>query len=421
MMKRKYFCTLITGLALTGNLVHAANIELVVDYVYPAMFNQVQTEIAQRFHEKYPAYSVRFRAPTTEYEAAAQQTLRQAVTHQLPDVSFQGLNRQRLFVDRHIAVDLTPFIKGESDWAQQGYSPSLMSLGQINGQQAGIAFALSTPVVYYNLDLLGKAGFRADNLPKTWDEIIAAADRARQSNPGTEGLYYDWSVSGNWLWQAMVFSKGGRMLDDTEKKVVFGDSIGQASIAQMGRMVAHGTMPNLTYSDAAQLFVSGKLAVLSSTTARLSGFEKQIGQGFKLVTGPFPLDGGQARVPAGGNVAMMFTTDPERQKAAWAFIKFATGPVGGTIMTKSTGYFPANTLPIENPDQLKGFYDSHPNQYTAVKQLPIVTGWYAFPGENGLKITDIINDHLQTVFDKSADPQTALASMVDDVQKLLDK
>jgi multiple sugar transport system substrate-binding protein len=95
--------------------------------------------------------------------------------------------------------------------------------------------------------------------------------------------------------------------------------------------------------------------------------------------------------------------------------------VGGTIMTKSTGYFPANTLPIENPDQLKGFYDSHPNQYTAVKQLPIVTGWYAFPGENGLKITDIINDHLQTVFDKSADPQTALTLMVDDVQKLLDK
>ncbi len=420
-MKQKYICGLIAGVAFAGNVARASDIELVVDYVYPAMFNDVQATIAQRFHEKYPAYSVRFRAPTTEYEAAAQQALRQAVTHQLPDVSFQGLNRQRLFVDRHIAVDLTPFINHERDWAQRGYSPSLMSLGRVKDQQVGIAFALSTPVVYYNLDLLGKTGIRADNLPSTWDEIIAASDRSKQSNPGTEGMYYDWSVTGNWLWQAMVFSKGGRMLDETETKVAFGDSIGQSSIAQMGRMVAHGTMPNLSYSEAAQLFVSGKLAVLSSTTARLSGFEKQIGQRFRLVTGPFPLDGEQARVPAGGNVAMMFTTDPERQKAAWEYIKFATGPEGGTIMTRGTGYFPANSLPIEKPGQLKGFYDANPNQYTAVKQLPIVTGWYAFPGENGLKITDIINDRLQTVFDKSADPQTALSSMVNDVQKLLDK
>lgn len=419
-MKPKLFCALIAGCLLAGNVANAANIELVVDYVYPAIFNDVQTTIAQRFHEKYPDYTVRFRTPSIEYEAAAQQALRQAITHQLPDVSFQGLNRQRLFVDRHIAVDLTPFIKQEQHWEQRGYSPSLMSLGRINGQQAGIAFALSTPVVYYNLDLLDKAGIRADNLPKTWDEIISAADRSRQSNSVTEGMYYDWNVTGNWLWQAMVFSKGGRMLNDTEKAVAFGDSIGQSSIAQMGRMVEHGTMPNLAYSDAAQLFVSGKLAVLSSTTARLSGFEKQIGQRFKLVTGPFPIDGDRGRVPAGGNVAMMFATDPERQKAAWEYIKFATGPEGATIMTKGTGYFPANASPVEDPGRLKGFYDANPNQYTAVKQLPIVTGWYAFPGDNGLKITDIINDRLQTVFDKSADPQAALAAMVNDVQKLLD-
>ena len=397
----------------------AADIELVVDYAYPEMFNAVQAEIAKQFHAKFPAYTVKFRAPTTDYEAAAQQALRHAVTKQMADVSFQGLNRQRLFVDRKLAVDLNAFIKNEKDWNQRGYSPSLMSLGQVGGQQAGIGFSLSTPVVYYNMDLLAKAGVKADALPKTWDEIIAAADKARAATPGTNGLHYDWEITGNWLWQAMVASHGGRMMDEAEKRVTFGDAAGQAAIEQMGRMVKNGTMQNLSYKEAAQLFVTGKLAVISSTTARLPGFEKQVAGKFRIVTGLFPVYGDNAKVPAGGNAAMMFATDPERQKAAWEFIKFATGPEGATIMTKGTGYFPANTLPIANPQQLGGFYDANPNQYTAVKQIPRLTGWFAFPGENGLKVTDVINDRLQTVFDKSAEPDAALKGMVADVQKLL--
>ncbi|WP_233208266.1 ABC transporter substrate-binding protein [Pollutimonas subterranea] len=399
----------------------AAKIELIVDYPYPDVFNSVHEELAKRFSIKFPDYSVKFRAPTPEYESAAQQALRHAVTNQLADVSFQGLNRQRVFVDRAIAVDLTPFIKAEQDWDKRGYSDSLMSLGQVNGIQSGIGFSLSTPIVYYNKDLISKAGANAEDLPKTWDEIIALADKSRSVNPETYGMHYDWEITGNWLWQSMVFSKGGQMLDDTEKKVAFDEAIGQDSIAQMGRMVKNGTMQNYNYNEAMQLFVSGKMAVFSSSTSRLSGMEKQIGDRFNMVTGFFPVYGENGRVPAGGNVAMMFTKDPARQKAAWEYIKFVTGPEGAVVMTKNTGYFPANTLPIEDPNGLKGFYDENPNQYTAVKQLPWLTGWYAFPGENGLKITDVILDNLQTVFDKSAQPQAALQNMSKEVQKLLDR
>ncbi|PLC49819.1 ABC transporter substrate-binding protein [Pollutimonas subterranea] len=420
-MKRFIISGLLAGLSLTSGMATAAKIELIVDYPYPDVFNSVHEELAKRFSIKFPDYSVKFRAPTPEYESAAQQALRHAVTNQLADVSFQGLNRQRVFVDRAIAVDLTPFIKAEQDWDKRGYSDSLMSLGQVNGIQSGIGFSLSTPIVYYNKDLISKAGANAEDLPKTWDEIIALADKSRSVNPETYGMHYDWEITGNWLWQSMVFSKGGQMLDDTEKKVAFDEAIGQDSIAQMGRMVKNGTMQNYNYNEAMQLFVSGKMAVFSSSTSRLSGMEKQIGDRFNMVTGFFPVYGENGRVPAGGNVAMMFTKDPARQKAAWEYIKFVTGPEGAVVMTKNTGYFPANTLPIEDPNGLKGFYDENPNQYTAVKQLPWLTGWYAFPGENGLKITDVILDNLQTVFDKSAQPQAALQNMSKEVQKLLDR
>jgi len=418
-MKRLILTSTVAGLMLGSSLAAAAKVELIVDYPYPQMFNSVHEELAKKFNEKFPDYTVKFRAPTPEYETAAQQALRHAVTNQLADVSFQGLNRQRVFVDRGIAVDLTPFIEAEEGWAERGYSESLMSLGQVNDVQSGIGFSLSTPIVYYNADLIRAAGGDIDALPTTWDDIIALADQSREANRGTYGLHYDWEITGNWLWQSMVFSKGGSMLDEAETKVAFNNAIGRESIEQMGRMVANDTMQNYSFNEALQLFVSGKMAVFSSSTSRLTSIEEQIGDRFEMVTGFFPLYGDEGRVPAGGNVAMMFAQDPERQKAAWEYIKFVTGPDGAVVMTKNTGYFPANMLPIEDPNGLKGFYDENPNQYTAVQQLPWLTGWYAFPGENGLKITDVINDNLQTVFDKSEQPLVALDKMSEEVQKLL--
>jgi multiple sugar transport system substrate-binding protein len=52
-----------------------------------------------------------------------------------------------------------------------------------------------------------------------------------------------------------------------------------------------------------------------------------------------------------------------------------------------------------------------------------MASWYAFPGNNGLKITDVIKDHLQTIMDakRAAEPENVLASMTSDVQALLPK
>lgn len=38
------------------------------------------------------------------------------------------------------------------------------------------------------------------------------------------------------------------------------------------------------------------------------------------------------RLPLGRNVVMPFATDPAKQKAAWEYIKVATGPIGATMM-----------------------------------------------------------------------------------------
>lgn len=418
-MKRVFLKSIAAAALLTCGMAQAQQqVEIVVDYPFPQLFKEVHEKIAQDFMAKFPQYKVTFRAPTLGYEEATQQSLRQAVTNQLADVSYQGLNRQRIFADRGIAVDMTPFIKTEKDWARMGYDKALLSMGQVNGKQVGVGFALSTPIIYFNADLVRKAGVNVDQFPATWDGIFELARKAKASGSGVQGFHFDWDITGNWMWQALVFSNGGTMLSDDEKKVTFDAAPGKAAIQTLAKMVHEGTMRNVSSAAARQDFVSGNLAIWSHSTSNLGSVMKEVGNRFEVRTARFPIQAG-GRLPAGGNVAMMFAKDPAKQKAAWEYIKFATGPLGATAMVKATGYFPANTIPANDPALLKPFYEQNPNHLTAVKQLPVLTGWYAFPGENGLKITDVIKDRLQTVVSKEAQPEAALAGMAKAVQALL--
>ena len=70
-------------------------------------------------------------------------------------------------------------------------------------------------------------------------------------------------------------------------------------------------------------------------------------------------------------------------------------------------------------DGLGRFYRENPNHLVTFRQQDVITGWYAFPGQNALRITDTVNDHLQSVVAKRAEPEAALSRMAADVQALL--
>jgi multiple sugar transport system substrate-binding protein len=131
--------------------------------------------------------------------------------------------------------------------------------------------------------------------------------------------------------------------------------------------------------------------------------DDSVGGKFKWRTAVFPVPGPNAKLPTGGMAAMMFAGTPEKQKAAWQFMKFATGAVGATIMVKGTGYMPPNSLPADDPNMLKPFYATRPNHLTS------------------LKIIALIKDQLQSVVDGSTQPNVALAAMAKDVQALIPK
>lgn len=375
--------------------------------------------IARQFSARQPQIRIRFKAPEENYEQIMQRNLRDAMTHSLPDLAFHGLNRQRTLLERGLPVDLKPFMDTDERLAEQGYSPTLLSLGQVGAQQTGTGFALSTPILYFNASLVKEAGGRPEQLPTRWDELLQLAAAMHEPAKNRSGMFFDWSITGNWSWQSLVLSHGGSMLDADERKVAFAELPGQRSMQLLRRMVDEGRMPDIRPGTMFQDFFAGRIGVCMQSTAQLARYQREVGGRFAVLCARYPLSAPNARLPAGGNVAMMFTKDPARQRAAWEFIKFATGPIGATLMVKATGYMPATMIPAQRQDLLAGFYAQNPNHLVSIQQQDVITGWYAFPGQNALKITDLINDHLQTVVSKKAPPGSALERMAADVQALI--
>jgi multiple sugar transport system substrate-binding protein len=124
-------------------------------------------------------------------------------------------------------------------------------------------------------------------------------------------------------------------------------------------------------------------------------------------------------VPAGGAVAVLHARDAQRQAVAWRFLKLATGPEGADIMVRHTGYMPPTTVPATREDLLAPFYRDSPNHAVSLGQQPVMTGWYAFPGQNALRITDVINDHTQSIVARRVPPADAVAAMAREVTALL--
>jgi multiple sugar transport system substrate-binding protein len=393
----------------------ALAVDIEVGYPYSFLFDTTFQKIMGSFETAHPDIHVTFRATYENYEDATNAILREAVSNTLPDVTFQGLNRQALLVDKGIAKPLDPFIAKEADFQTEGYHEAMLGLSTINGGIYGLPFAISLPIGYYNMDLLAKAGVA--DLPKTWDDVIAACGALRTAgvqNP----LYWSWDISGNWFPQALMWSQGEPIIKDGA--FTFGGPAGLTALETMQALFEGCAMRNLSYKEASASFSAGEMAMVFYSTAAVESLERSKGD-FTLKTGAFPgIGGAPLGLPAGGNAAMLVSTsdDPARVEAAWTFLKYVTSGIGAAAVAETTGYMPPNKA--VNEVLLADFYKTNPNKETAVRQLPLLRDWQAYPGEKGLAITQVIHDGVERlVVGGTTDLPALQKEIVDEVEELM--
>ena len=415
------------GVAFAGlaTPVLANEITLNVLYNLPG-FTKFHQPLADEFMKKNPDVKINFLAPAAGYNEGQQQVLRSAVTGNLPDVYFSGYNLTAELVHtlapRNQITDLSPFIQAEGGQAflDKNYSPKMAALGQIDGKQYGLPVNASSPIIYINSDLVTKAGGDPDKMPTTFPELIALAKKIKALDPKFAGMSYD--INGwpdDWLWQALVFEQGGKLVDEKTKTVAFDNEIGLNALKMTRQFVTEGGQNLLDWDQSRQQFGAGLTGFIFSPPAHVQTIQGLVGDRFKLKTATFPLDNKEkGGVPTGGNSAVILTQEKAKQHAAWKYLKWITGPEAQNTIVRITGYLPTNKL-ATGADFLAPYYAENPNVKTASLQADRSLPWAGYPGGDSVRIWRTQRDIIGTVMRGEVSPEAGLKQIVEQTNALL--
>ncbi|MCP4304978.1 MAG: extracellular solute-binding protein, partial [bacterium] len=313
--------------------------------------------------------------------------------------------------DRGLTHPLDGFIGDQA--AEMGFTPALLSLGRYEDTQHALGTSASTLVMYVNPDLVEQAGGSMDDFPDTYDGVIELAAKIDALGDNINGV---WIGRHDWRFQSLLGAHGGRPMTEDESDITFDSEAGLAAADLYQRFTDEAGMKSYGQDEARQALPAGTLGIMFESSSLQTRFEEGAGDAFELTVKPLPIvaeDKKMVYFPTGGSAIVLLTDDEAKQKAAWEYISFVTGPEGQKIIVENTGYAPANAKVIEDEAYLGAFYESNPNALVAHTQVANYAGpWYAYPGAEGVAVTDLIAAALVEVAE-GADTETTVNDLAD--------
>lgn len=342
-------------------------------YSYGGRNREVTERMIKQFNESQSKYQIKGSFQGDYFQAIAK--VRAALVTKSPPTIFHSIGEvlPNLW-ESGILENLEPYAKGENPLAVEDLVPGLAQDGYFDylGKKVplfAIPFNRSTPILYYNKDMLEAKGVA---VPTTWDELREAAAKltVREGNEvkvwGLENPI-DW-----WFWFAMLYQAGGRLLNEDGTKAVFAKAGGEALQFWVDNVNKYQVMKRppgkdynaweVTNTD----FLNQKVAMIITSTAFLAYLTDNAP--FQIGTAFLPKKERYA-VPTGGTFFVMVKeAKPEEKEAGWAFIKWMSEPKQTIYWSQNTGYMPVRTSAIESPEMQK-FYTENPNYTVAYNQL----------------------------------------------------
>lgn len=300
------------------------------------------------------------------------------VANNQPDMTMLEASQVGQFGKSKALADLSSYFnKDEVGKFQEG----LLKNSYIDNKFVAMPFNRSTPVLYLNKNILKQAGLD-ENGPKNWEELKSYAKTIKEKVPGVVGFETPIDI---WFIEAGVFEQGGEMFTSDEKDVAFQDG-GKKLLKLWQDMVKEGSMKAPAGQDynawdaANNDFLSGKVAMIQTSTGSLSGILQNSQGKFEVGTSFLPA-GAKYAVPTGGaNLSVLAKSSDKEKEASVKFMKFLSQKENVAEFSKISGYIPTTKEALED-DEIKKLYEKSPQYKTAIEQLktagtsPMVKGF----------------------------------------------
>ena len=304
----------------------------------------------------------------------------------------------------------------DADFNLADVRPGVMEYAKFRGKLAAVPFSISTQVIYYNKDLVDKAGLDLEaNPPKTWDEFLQVAKTVQALC--TKGTYgFDTSDS-KWLVKSMLYQNGNDIVsisDDGKITPLFAEDSGIEVAQFWKRMIDEKIMAKSQHDNAENKFLAGKLVFIAATSNRISKWAESVQFNIGAIEMPY-FD--EPCVALGGSTATIMTTDQTKHDVSWALLKFLLDTEHQTAYALTTGYLPIRQSSVEL-DEVKAYMEKSDLYATAIAQLDYATAYTHF-GEMGSMDTYLTFalDDIENGTDPKRAFQDAQESLIEDLPK----
>ena len=380
-------------------------------------------ELVQKFNESNDHIEVTAKYNPDMYKGLMQNLQAEAATGSYPAVVQIGwafldyFSNNFSYTSPQDAID--KFDSEDSTFLSDNFLPNVLNLAvNSKGDQVGIPYSLSNPVLYINKDLLKEAGVSEDG-PATWEEVAQFA-KAVKEKTGKYGFYMQ-EPADFWAQQALIESNGASMLTkdaDGKAQASFASDEGAEAMQLVADMVKEGSALHVGWDEGCQSFIDGNCAMLYTTIARRASVQE--GSKFDVATVKSPVwEGKDRKVPAGGCFLAITAQGDDQIQAAWEFEKYLYSVESMAAWTIGTGYVPPRKDVADAENGLKDFLAENKMMNAAIEQMDGVVPWTAFPGDAGLQAEQLLLDMRDQILGGQASAKDAMTSTQDQINELL--
>ena len=333
----------------------------------------------------------------------------------VPDLLVAYQNQAREYFRADGIVDLQPYMDspkwGLTDADRRDFFPAFLQQDRIGNAQACFPPNRSMEVLYYNVDWLAELGY--DHPPATWDEfaeMCRAAHRRPFSKAATHApsLGFMVEIDASRL-ASMVFGRGGDLMTPARDAYSLDTPQMRAALSLVLDLIQQGCVQVVgeEFGDQKEFSV-GRVLFAQRSSSGIPFFRSAVedgGAGFRWdVTHP-PCSGAAPVVNVYGASLAVGHTTPERELAAWLFIRWFTEPDQQARWVRASNYFPVRRSVAE---KLVDYFAENPQYRSAYDLLeygrsePSVAGYQ--------QVRRMIEDTMVAIFD-GEDMDEALASL----------
>jgi sn-glycerol 3-phosphate transport system substrate-binding protein len=291
------------------------------------------------------------------------------------------------------------------------------------GNMLSFPFNSSTVMFYVNKDAFRKAGLDPNRPPRTWKELLAAAEKLKAA--GQECVYTtswpSWKHIENFsAWHNVPIGTRQNGMGGLDTQFTINSPLHVRHVAMLADMAKKGlfTYAGRTNQGDAK-FSSGECAMFTGSTGAQAGIRKAAKFEWSINFIPYHDDvkgAPQNSIIGGASLWVMTakTRKPEEYKAVAKFFAYLSRPEVQMDWHVKTGYVPITQAAYEMTKK-SGFYEKDPGAELAVKQLtnkPPTENSRGLRFGNFVQGRTVIEEELEAAFAGKKDAKTAMDDAV---------